>query len=97
MAAWYRHDDRRQVLILSLYIQPGAKRTEVAGLHGEALKIRIAAPPVDGAANDELTAFLKKTLGVPASHIRIKHGLSGRSKVVEIQPPCASPEVLLQK
>lgn len=96
MAAWYRFDDKRQAFILSLYIQPGAKRTEVAGLHGESLKIRIAAPPVDGAANDELIAFLKKILAVPASHIRLKHGLGSRNKVVEILQPCAPPEVLLQ-
>src|SRR6185437_12849927 len=52
---WYRSDDddgRR--LILSLYIQPGAKRTEAVGLHGDALKIKLAAPPVEGAANDTL-------------------------------------------
>ena len=45
-------------VVLDLRVQPGAKRTEVAGMHGERVKIRLAAPPVDGAANDELVRFL---------------------------------------
>lgn len=93
---WYRFDDKKNLLSLTLYIQPGAKRTEVAGLHGEALKIRIAAPPVDGAANEALLDFLKKAFGVPGSNVTLKHGASGRSKVVEIQSPAVPPEALLK-
>lgn len=94
--SWYRYDEKKQVLSLTLYIQPGAKRTEVAGLHGEALKIRVAAPPVDGAANEALLNFLKKAFGVPGSNITLKHGASGRSKVVEIQSPTVPAESLLK-
>lgn len=93
---WHRFDDKKKLLTLTLYVQPGAKRTEVAGLHGEALKIRIAAPPVDGAANEALLDFLKKTFGVPGSSVTLKHGASGRSKVVEIQSPGIAPEALLK-
>ncbi|MFA7242002.1 MAG: DUF167 family protein [Sulfuricellaceae bacterium] len=69
---------------LTLHIQPGAKRTEIAGLHGDALKIRIAAPPVEGAANAALIDFLKKRFAVPAAQIVLKHGATGRHKVIEI-------------
>ncbi len=94
--SWQRYDEKKQVLTLSLYIQPGAKRTEVAGLHGEALKIRVAAPPVDGAANEALIDFLKKTFGVPAASVTLRHGASGRSKVVEIAAPAQSADILLK-
>jgi uncharacterized protein (TIGR00251 family) len=56
----------------------------VAGLHGDALKIRLAAPPVDGAANDALIAFLSQQLGVSRSTIHLLSGLSSRSKVVAV-------------
>lgn len=80
---------------LTLHIQPGARRTEVAGLHGDALKIRIAAPPVEGAANAALLDFLKKRFAVPAAQIILKHGASGRHKVVEVVGSSVSAESLL--
>ena len=69
---------------LQLQVQPRASRTEVAGAHGGALKIRLAAPPVDGEANDELIRFLAKTLGVPKSAVTIVRGATGRKKVVRV-------------
>ena len=72
-------------LVVSLHIQPGAKKTEVAGLHGEALKIRLAAPPVDGKANAALVAFLAKTCGVPRSAVALVSGETSRSKRVRLQ------------
>jgi uncharacterized protein (TIGR00251 family) len=90
---WYRRRDGK--LTLTLHIQPGAKRTEIAGLHGDALKIRIAAPPVEGAANAALLDFLKKAFAVPAASITLKHGASGRHKVVEISGSAVAPESLL--
>jgi uncharacterized protein len=63
---------------------PRAATTAVAGRHGDAIKIRIAAPPVDGAANDELIGFLALRLGVPRSAISITAGGSGRRKTVAI-------------
>lgn len=91
---WYRYDEARGVLTLFLHIQPGAKRTEVAGEHGDALKVRVAAPPVDGAANTALLDFLKKTFGVSGACVTLKHGASGRSKVVEIVTPDATAQAL---
>jgi hypothetical protein len=80
--SWLREDG--DGVVLSLHIQPGAKRTEMAGLHGEALKIRLAAPPVDGKANDALVAFLAKTLGVPKSRVELVSGQTSRTKRVRV-------------
>ena len=69
---------------ISIYVQPRASRTEVVGLHGDAVKLRIAAPPVDGEANDEVVRFLAKTLGVPASSVSVVSGSSSRRKIIEV-------------
>ncbi len=69
---------------LRLHIQPGAKKTEVVGLHGEALKIRLAAPPVDGKANACLLAFLADRLGVAKSAVSLLSGDSSRAKRVHV-------------
>ena len=74
----------RDGVLLSVYVQPRASRSEVVGEHGDALKIRLAAPPVDGAANDELIRFLSKLFGVSASSVSVKSGQTSRTKVVEI-------------
>lgn len=70
--------------ILLVNVQPGARRTEVVGWHGDAVKIRLAARPVDGAANDELVRFLAERLDTPRWTIRIVTGLSTRRKRVEV-------------
>jgi uncharacterized protein (TIGR00251 family) len=72
-------------LTLTLHIQPGAKKTEVAGEHGDALKIRLAAPPVDGKANAALLAFIAERLGVSRSAVTLKSGQTSRRKVVEVE------------
>ena len=71
-------------IVIALHIQPGAKRTEIAGLHGDALKIRLAAPPVDGKANAALIAYLAKTLGVPKRDLTFESGETSRQKRVRI-------------
>ncbi len=72
-------------LTLTLHIQPGAKKTEVAGEHGDALKIRLAAPPVDGKANAALLAFIAERLGVSKNAVTLKSGQTSRRKVVEVE------------
>jgi uncharacterized protein len=72
----------RDGVLLKLWIQPGASKTKVAGPHGDRLKIQVAAPPVEGAANEELLRFLKKTLGVPLSNLELVRGASSRQKDV---------------
>ncbi|MEQ1875350.1 MAG: DUF167 domain-containing protein [Bdellovibrionia bacterium] len=68
--------------MLRLQIQPQAKKSEVAGEYGERLKIRIAAPPVDGKANEELLSFLKKKLRVRSGDLSLVRGDTSRSKDV---------------
>ena len=65
-------------------VQPRAARTEIVGVQGDALKVRLSAPPVDGAANEALIDLLSQTLGVPRRSIRITSGASSKSKRVEI-------------
>ncbi|HEU4563477.1 MAG TPA: DUF167 domain-containing protein [Gemmatimonadaceae bacterium] len=65
-------------------VQPRASRSEVDGVHGDALKVRLAAPPVDGAANEALAELLAEVLGVRAGAVRIVSGRTGRTKLVEV-------------
>lgn len=69
-------------LLLRLHIQPGAKTSEVVGEHAGALKIRLAAPPIDGRANAALIEFLAATLALPRAAIDIKSGHNARAKRV---------------
>ena len=75
---------------LTLHIQPGAKKTEVAGLHGDALKIRLAAPPVDGKANAALVEFVAERLKLPKSAVCLKSGQTSRHKVLEVDGSTAA-------
>lgn len=90
---WYqRHGD---ALRLTLHIQPGAKKTEIAGIHGDALKIRLAAPPVDGKANQALLAYLAQRFAVAQRQVSLKQGETARRKVVEICGSAVDPHSLL--
>jgi len=66
-------------------VQPRAKETGLAGKLGDAYKLRLAAPPVDGKANEACVRFFAGRFGVPGSAVRIVQGLSSRMKVVEIE------------
>ena len=70
--------------VLSLAVVPNARRTGPDGLHDGALRVRLAAPPVDGKANDTLVAWLAGALGVPRRAVRLMRGASGRRKQVEL-------------
>ena len=80
---------------LTLHIQPGAKKTEFAGLHGDALKIRLAAPPIDGKANAALVKLVAGTLGLPNAAVNLKSGHNSRRKVLEISGTTAEEIVRL--
>ena len=72
-------------VLLELHVIPNAKRTEVCGLHDQALKLRLAAPPVEGQANDALVLWLSQQLGLPRRSIVLKRGASSRRKQLLLQ------------
>lgn len=82
---------QNDVLILNLHLQPKASRDEWAGLHGERLKLRIKAPPVDGKANVYLLKFLAGEFGVSKAACRLVSGDSGRDKRITITAPQKFP------
>ena len=77
---------------LAVQITPGAKQTEVLGVHDDALKLKLQAQPVEGRANDALIRFLADLLGLPRSAVSITHGLSSRKKVVAVKAPQLRPD-----
>jgi uncharacterized protein len=80
---------------LRVRVQPRASQTEVVGLHGGALKVRLAAPPVEGAANRELERFLAKALGLPRSAVELLRGATSREKLVRVHG--LSPEQVRER
>jgi uncharacterized protein (TIGR00251 family) len=77
---------------LSVYVQPRASKNELVGLHDGVLKVRLTAPPVEGAANEALTRFIAELVGVPRRQVTVVSGSSGRRKILEIEG--ASPTAL---
>jgi uncharacterized protein len=69
---------------VSVHVQPRATRSEIVGLHGAALKVRLQAPPVDGAANEALVTLLAERLGVARRSVRVIGGTTSRAKTVEV-------------
>ncbi|MDP1559031.1 MAG: DUF167 family protein [Nitrosomonas sp.] len=92
---WYRSDYAAN-LVLTLHLQTGAKRTEVSGLHGDALKIKLAASPIEGKANAALLKFLAKSFDVPLCQVTLKQGTKSRHKIVEIRKSTRGPDALFK-
>jgi hypothetical protein len=78
-------------LVLAVHIQPRARRDEVVGAHGDRLKIRITAPPVEGKANAHLIGFLADVFDVPAAAVELLAGGSGREKRLRVHSPQRLP------
>lgn len=91
---WYRWDGPD--LVLRLRIQPRAARDEIAGPHGDRLRVRIQAPPVDGKANDHLLRYLALLCQVPRAQVALLAGETGRDKTVRIAAPRAVPSGVLR-
>jgi uncharacterized protein (TIGR00251 family) len=75
-------------------VQPGARRTEVVGLHGDSLKIRLAAAPIEGRANDALIDYIAERFRVPKRNVTIVSGEKSREKRVEVRGSSVDPERL---
>lgn len=82
---------------LELVVQPRASRTRVVGVHGDRLKLQVAAPPVDGEANEEVVRFLADALGVSRRDVELAAGATGRRKSVVVHgvDPAAAAARLL--
>jgi uncharacterized protein (TIGR00251 family) len=92
--SWYQAG--RDGVTIHIHAQPGAKRTEVVGLHGDCVKVRLASPPVDGKANECLIEFLARRLGVKRAQITISRGMSSRRKSVFVAATGLQPAALLE-
>lgn len=90
---WYRRNG--EVITLTLHVQPGAKHSEIVGMHGEALKIKLAAPPIEGRANEALLKFIAELFAVPLRKVELKQGGQSRHKVVAVSGSHIDPESLL--
>ena len=82
---------------VTVHVQPGASQAEIVGLHGDALKVRISARAVEGAANDALLDFIAQSLGVPRREVRILRGEKSRRKILEIQSPAENVTKILTR
>jgi hypothetical protein len=71
-------------VLVHLHVSPRASRTKVAGLHGGRVKLAVAAPPVDGAANKEIVGFLARALSVGRDAVTLTAGASGKRKTVRV-------------
>lgn len=94
MVSWLK--SHPQGSTLSLYIQPGASRSEVTGLHGDRLKVKIKAPPRDGEANKALIEFFADLLKIPKSKIELIQGESSRQKILLVELPLDDVLILLR-
>lgn len=74
----------RRSVVIAIHVQPRAAATEVVGMHGDAVKIRLKAPPVDGAANDELLRYMASRLGLRRQDLEIVGGATARGKRVRV-------------
>jgi len=92
--SWCREDRSNDAttLTLCLHVQPGAARSEVAGHHGDALKVRLAAPAIEGKANAELIRFLAEAFAVPRRAVTLLGGERSRDKRVRIAEPRQRPD-----
>jgi uncharacterized protein (TIGR00251 family) len=82
MSVWYYRD--KENVIVTVYVQPNAKRTELVGFYGDALKIRLSSPPIDGRANDALLNFVAKVFDVPRRQVELIRGGKSRYKKITI-------------
>lgn len=93
--SWF--EINRNGVTIRVHAQPGARRTEVVGLHGDCLKLRLASPPVDGKANACLIEFLARRLRIKRAQITITRGIGSRRKTVFVAAAGLQPAALLEQ
>lgn len=83
--------EKSEGIVFKIFAQPRSAKNAVAGIHGDALKIKLTAPPVDGAANEMCIKYLSKCLGVSKSSLEIMTGQTGRTKQILVRCPDEDP------
>jgi uncharacterized protein (TIGR00251 family) len=91
-AAWWRRDGAD--IVLQVLVQPRASRERFGDVVGDRIKVSLTAPPVEGAANEALRAFLARQFGAPKSRVVLEGGDTGRRKRVRIEVPTKLPPAL---
>jgi hypothetical protein len=91
VASWFSRDPATGLVTLQVHAQPQARRTEVVGLHGDSLKVRIAAPPLEDRANEALVKFLADYFAVPKRNVKLVEGERSREKRFEISGSSVDP------
>ena len=94
MESWLKNHSKGT--LLSLYIQPGASLSELSGIHGDRLKVKIKAPPRDGEANEELISYFSGILEIPKARIFLIRGESSRQKDLLVELSADKVSILLQ-
>jgi uncharacterized protein (TIGR00251 family) len=92
--SWYKREN--DTVIVNVYVQPGANRTEIVGFHGNALKIRLATAPIDGRANDALLKYVAQLFDVPLRQVKLRRGVKSRHKNVAITGSKIEPIVIVK-
>lgn len=87
---WYKSDS--EGLIIYVYAQPGAKKTEIVGIHDDALKIRLNTPAIEGRANEALVKFIAEQFAVPQRQVRLVRGEKIRRKTLKIIGSVVEPD-----
>jgi uncharacterized protein (TIGR00251 family) len=95
VARLYRRDPVAGTVVVSIHVQPQARRTEVVGPHGDSLKVRVAAPALENRANEALVAFVAKRFGVARRDVTLLAGEKSREKRLEVRSTGVDPEVAL--
>jgi len=80
------HREKDGALLIRVKVEPRSSKSEIRGLHGEALKVKLKSPPVEGKANEELLRVLSKGLGIAKSSMEIATGLASKTKTVRVRP-----------
>jgi uncharacterized protein (TIGR00251 family) len=93
MSVWYKREN--DTVIINIYLQPGAKYTKIIGFYGDALKIRLASPPIDGRANHALLNFVAQLFDVSRCQVILIKGGKSRHKKVSITSSKIEPYLLL--
>jgi uncharacterized protein (TIGR00251 family) len=89
---WYQHD--AEGLTLHLYVQPGAKKTEIVGIHEGELKIRLNTPPIEGRANKALLKYIAQIFKVPIRKVELQRGDKSRHKILRVIGSVVVPDDL---